>query len=141
MNSSSSGTHLNPERRVSKPIRRRRASRGAPVTLLNTDASNFRAMVQQFTGVPNPPFSLASINNNHHPAAGVLPGTNLNFQLPRENWFQHHQDPSSVIMHQQQQEQQFMFALNNNNSTVTTSGREQVGSNHQDQLPGLPNFE
>ncbi|XP_026430417.1 VQ motif-containing protein 22-like [Papaver somniferum] len=131
---SSSSTHLNPERR---------ASRGAPVTLLNTDASNFRAMVQQFTGVPNPPFSLAGINNNHpdHAAAGVLAGTNLNFQIPRDNWFQHHQDPSSNSVMQQLQQQQFMFALNNNNSTVTTSGREQVGSNHQDQLPGLPNFE
>ncbi|KAI3936588.1 hypothetical protein MKX01_003731 [Papaver californicum] len=109
--SSSTSTHLNPERRVSKPIRRRRASRGAPVTLLNTDASNFRAMVQQFTGVPSPPFSLASINNNpDHAAGGVLAGTNLNFQLPPHSWFQQHQDPSSnnssssSVMQQQHQQ-------------------------------------
>uniref|UniRef100_A0A0E0ACZ1 VQ domain-containing protein n=1 Tax=Oryza glumipatula TaxID=40148 RepID=A0A0E0ACZ1_9ORYZ len=42
--------------RVGKPARRRsRASRRAPVTLLNTDTTNFRAMVQQFTGIPAPP--------------------------------------------------------------------------------------
>ncbi|KAJ1278106.1 hypothetical protein BS78_04G053700 [Paspalum vaginatum] len=42
--------------RVGKPARRRsRASRRAPVTLLNTDTSNFRAMVQQFTGIPAVP--------------------------------------------------------------------------------------
>ncbi|KAL5199745.1 hypothetical protein ABZP36_020948 [Zizania latifolia] len=42
--------------RIGKPARRRsRASRRAPVTLLNTDTANFRAMVQQFTGIPAPP--------------------------------------------------------------------------------------
>ncbi|KAL5207333.1 hypothetical protein ABZP36_031768 [Zizania latifolia] len=40
--------------RIGKPARRRsRASRRAPVTLLNTDTSNFSAMVQQFTGIPS----------------------------------------------------------------------------------------
>ncbi|XP_027332956.1 uncharacterized protein LOC113847855 [Abrus precatorius] len=47
---------LSPEGRVSKPIRRRsRASRRTPTTLLNTDTTNFRAMVQQFTGGPTAP--------------------------------------------------------------------------------------
>ncbi|CAD6338750.1 unnamed protein product [Miscanthus lutarioriparius] len=44
--------------RIGKPAaarRRSRASRRAPVTLLNTDTANFRAMVQQFTGIPAPP--------------------------------------------------------------------------------------
>ncbi|KAG2656337.1 VQ motif-containing protein 22-like [Panicum virgatum] len=46
--------------RVAKPARRRsRASRRAPVTLLNTDTSNFRAMVQQFTGIPPGPYGPA----------------------------------------------------------------------------------
>ncbi|XP_050230832.1 VQ motif-containing protein 22 [Mercurialis annua] len=45
------------EGRVSRPVRRRsRASRRTPTTLLNTDTSNFRAMVQQFTGAPTAPF-------------------------------------------------------------------------------------
>ncbi|KAL1567586.1 VQ motif-containing protein 22-like [Salvia divinorum] len=39
--------------RGARPIRRRsRASRRTPTTLLNTDTTNFRAMVQQFTGSP-----------------------------------------------------------------------------------------
>ncbi|KAL6629933.1 hypothetical protein ACP70R_029698 [Stipagrostis hirtigluma subsp. patula] len=46
--------------RVGKPARRRsRASRRAPVTLLNTDTTNFRAMVQQFTGIPSGPYGPA----------------------------------------------------------------------------------
>ncbi|KAL9663238.1 hypothetical protein QQ045_028077 [Rhodiola kirilowii] len=40
--------------RVTKPARKRsRASRRTPTTLLSTDTSNFRAMVQQFTGGPS----------------------------------------------------------------------------------------
>ncbi|KAL5198392.1 hypothetical protein ABZP36_001904 [Zizania latifolia] len=39
-----------------KPPRKRpRASRRPPTTVLTTDASNFRAMVQEFTGFPAPP--------------------------------------------------------------------------------------
>ncbi|KAM6548646.1 hypothetical protein CsatB_020322 [Cannabis sativa] len=50
--------------RVSKPVRRRsRASRRTPTTLLNTDTTNFRAMVQQFTGGPTAPFA----NSGAHP--------------------------------------------------------------------------
>ncbi|KAK1309317.1 hypothetical protein QJS10_CPA09g00872 [Acorus calamus] len=46
-------SHLNMEGRVGKtPRRRSRASRKPPTTLLNTDTTNFRAMVQQFTGGP-----------------------------------------------------------------------------------------
>ncbi|XP_076924010.1 uncharacterized protein LOC143586327 [Bidens hawaiensis] len=36
--------------RPNNPRRRTRASRKTPTTLLNTDTTNFRAMVQQFTG-------------------------------------------------------------------------------------------
>ncbi|KAE9594284.1 hypothetical protein Lal_00001214 [Lupinus albus] len=39
---------------VSKPIRRRsRASKRTPTTLLNANTTNFRALVQQFTGCPS----------------------------------------------------------------------------------------
>ncbi|KAL2906842.1 VQ motif-containing protein 22 [Bienertia sinuspersici] len=45
--------------RVSKPARKRtRASRRTPTTLLNTDTTNFRAMVQQFTGGPSSNFDI-----------------------------------------------------------------------------------
>ncbi|CAK9320599.1 unnamed protein product [Citrullus colocynthis] len=45
---------------VRNPRKRTRASRRAPTTVLTTDTSNFRAMVQEFTGIPAPPFTPAS---------------------------------------------------------------------------------
>ncbi|GJR75283.1 VQ motif-containing protein [Tanacetum coccineum] len=44
------------------PKKRSRASRRAPTTVLTTDTSNFRAMVQEFTGIPSPPFISSSSN-------------------------------------------------------------------------------
>ncbi|XP_054788320.1 uncharacterized protein LOC129294168 [Prosopis cineraria] len=46
-----------PANAVRNPKKRTRASRRAPTTVLTTDTSNFRAMVQEFTGIPAPPFS------------------------------------------------------------------------------------
>ncbi|KAM0906074.1 hypothetical protein ACQ4PT_017029 [Festuca glaucescens] len=40
--------------------KRTRASRRAPTTVLATDTSNFRAMVQEFTGISSPPFAGAT---------------------------------------------------------------------------------
>ncbi|XP_010526645.1 PREDICTED: uncharacterized protein LOC104804153 isoform X2 [Tarenaya hassleriana] len=40
---------------VKRSKKRSRASRRAPTTVLTTDTSNFRAMVQEFTGIPAPP--------------------------------------------------------------------------------------
>jgi hypothetical protein len=51
-----------------KPRKRARASRRAPTTVLTTDATNFRAMVQEFTGFPAPPFA---------PHLGLSPGAVL----------------------------------------------------------------
>ncbi|KAL5977598.1 hypothetical protein ACLOJK_041496 [Asimina triloba] len=63
------------EGRAGRPARRRsRASRRAPTTLLNTDTTNFRAMVQQFTGAPPGPF-LPTVGGH---AGG---GPTLNFEL------------------------------------------------------------
>ncbi|KAL1190320.1 hypothetical protein V5N11_016704 [Cardamine amara subsp. amara] len=45
---------------IKKTKKRSRASRRAPTTVLTTDTSNFRAMVQEFTGIPSPPL----FNNN-----------------------------------------------------------------------------
>lgn len=42
------------------PRKRSRASRRAPTTVLTTDTTNFRAMVQEFTGIPAPPFNSSS---------------------------------------------------------------------------------
>lgn len=55
--SGSSNSHLNVEGRIGKSTKKRsRASRKGPTTLFNTDTTNFRAMVQQFTGAPTSPF-------------------------------------------------------------------------------------
>lgn len=40
--------------------KRSRASRRAPTTVLTTDTTNFRAMVQEFTGIPPAPFASPS---------------------------------------------------------------------------------
>ncbi|XP_024971975.1 uncharacterized protein LOC112510858 [Cynara cardunculus var. scolymus] len=42
------------------PKKRTRASRRAPTTVLTTDTTNFRQMVQEFTGIPTAPFSASS---------------------------------------------------------------------------------
>lgn len=130
--SSSTAGHLSPEGRVAKPVRRRsRASRRTPTTLLNTDTTNFRAMVQQFTGGPSAPFVSGT---------QLLGATNFGFALgPRQGHHVNH--PSAIMMpsgfpslqyQQQQQHQQliqqqsqpssYMFSLSNNNliSTATT---------------------
>jgi VQ motif len=75
---SSPPSHANMEAgRVGKsPRRRSRASRRAPVTLLNTDTSNFRAMVQQFTGIPSGPYSSGSL-----PGSGGGSGPTISFGL------------------------------------------------------------
>ncbi|XP_051126748.1 uncharacterized protein LOC127248450 [Andrographis paniculata] len=55
---SSSGLPPSPQQNQPRnPRKRSRASRRAPTTVLTTDTTNFRAMVQEFTGVPSPPFS------------------------------------------------------------------------------------
>ncbi|KAI3691467.1 hypothetical protein L2E82_49827 [Cichorium intybus] len=50
----------NPPPPARNPKKRSRASRRAPTTVLTTDTSNFRAMVQEFTGIPAPPFTSSS---------------------------------------------------------------------------------
>lgn len=130
--SSSAGRHLSPEGRVAKPIRKRsRASRRTPTTLLNTDTTNFRAMVQQFTGGPSAPFAsgsqinatnfgfaLGAYRQAHHvnqPSPVMMPpaGYNLQYQQQQQQFQQQSQHPSS-----------YMFSLGNSNigtSTTTTT--------------------
>ncbi|KAH8516055.1 hypothetical protein Peur_047417 [Populus x canadensis] len=54
---SSSPSHDQTHGIARNPKKRTRASRRAPTTVLTTDTSNFRQMVQEFTGIPAPPFS------------------------------------------------------------------------------------
>ncbi|ESW31634.1 hypothetical protein PHAVU_002G254700 [Phaseolus vulgaris] len=55
--STTNSTNNNNSNVVRNPKKRSRASRRAPTTVLTTDTTNFRAMVQEFTGIPAPPFT------------------------------------------------------------------------------------
>ncbi|KAE9605110.1 hypothetical protein Lalb_Chr10g0093681 [Lupinus albus] len=120
----SSSTHLSSEGRVSKPRRRSRASRKTPTTLLNTDTTNFRAMVQQFTGGPSAlPFAptapslgsgfpnLMGLGFGSRPMIPPMNPTTLMVSPPSYNIQQQHQQ-----LYQNQNQQQFMF------SGTTTQG-------------------
>ncbi|BAT78528.1 hypothetical protein LR48_Vigan04g189400 [Vigna angularis] len=101
--------------------KRSRASRRAPTTVLTTDTTNFRSMVQEFTGIPAPPFSPSfsrrlplrsnpllstssrtSLHNNA--TISLSPNNNsINYQLlpdlslpyhPPQNIMQHHPIPT-----------------------------------------------
>ncbi|CAN6212381.1 unnamed protein product [Urochloa humidicola] len=68
-----------------KPPRKRpRASRRPPTTVLTTDTSNFRAMVQEFTGIPAPP--------PFAPHLGPGPGGAVLFGVPHH----HHHDAAAA---------------------------------------------
>ncbi|XP_039010389.1 VQ motif-containing protein 22-like [Hibiscus syriacus] len=101
----SSGGHLSPEGGVGKPARRRpRASRRTPTTLLNTDTTNFRAMVQQFTGGPSAPFAAGGshpsganfgfgtrqphVNPNNNPLMLPPAGFQLQYQQQQHHYLQ-----------------------------------------------------
>ncbi|XP_039031349.1 VQ motif-containing protein 22-like [Hibiscus syriacus] len=113
------GGHLSPDGRVGKPARRRsRASRRTPTTLFNTDTTNFRAMVQQFTGAPTAPFEAGGshsagpnfgfgfqVNPNNSP---MLPPTGFHLQYQQNQLLHHHQN------------QPLMFSLNRNDNNPGT---------------------
>lgn len=60
--------------------KRSRASRRAPTTVLRTDASNFRSMVQEFTGIPSVPEPLQGDSKYFHnynvPSMSLAPNYN-----------------------------------------------------------------
>ncbi|GMH14983.1 hypothetical protein Nepgr_016824 [Nepenthes gracilis] len=111
--------HLTPEGgRVSKPIRRRsRASRRTPTTLLNTDAANFRAMVQQFTGSPTASFS-SSVPNIRGPNFSTGSGTRIQNHLSslgsgyQIDFHQGQQFPRQPQPQQQRPSDQFVLSRN-----------------------------
>ncbi|KAJ0975914.1 hypothetical protein J5N97_017879 [Dioscorea zingiberensis] len=102
-------THSNIEGRVGKSTRRRsRASRKAPTTLLNTDTTNFRAMVQQFTGIPSGPYSSGIQTTSASPFInfGVLSSDdNINFNAHIQPQYNNNNNNNPT-----------MFMLNNNNN-------------------------
>ncbi|XP_077224908.1 uncharacterized protein LOC143858158 [Tasmannia lanceolata] len=101
----------NPTRNTKK---RSRASRRAPTTVLTTDTSNFRAMVQEFTGIPAPPFS-----------PSTFPRTKLDL-------FTSHSSPPPYLLrpfahkpHQPSFSSSTMLDVNNATNTTTTTSNFQ----------------
>ncbi|KAL2906096.1 Calmodulin-binding protein 25 [Bienertia sinuspersici] len=72
---SSSGPSLGPTGSARNPKKRSRASRRAPTTVLTTDTNNFRQMVQEFTGVPAPPFTTRTQFNLFNTGFAFNPGS------------------------------------------------------------------
>jgi len=126
--SPSASTQLGPEGRVGKPTRRRsRASRRTPTTLLNTDTTNFRAMVQQFTGGPNAPFAPSPST-----PAQALPNL-LGFGFPSRPVPSLSPTPLPLSYHQlQQRGQQQMFQQQNQHYNILYSdgGSQGEDPNH-----------
>ena len=83
-------SQLSPKGNVSKPIRRRsRASKKTPTTLLNANTTNFRALVQQFTGC----------HSTTMPTLGVQKGPiTLNFQRGNSSGQKVHHNTSSRVV-------------------------------------------
>ncbi|KAK1304299.1 hypothetical protein QJS10_CPB11g01449 [Acorus calamus] len=91
------------EGRVGKtPRRRSRASRKPPTTLLNTDPSNFRAMVQRFTGVPSGGFPPAFQSNG---PSTMSFGYQDQQAMAQYHQLQYQQQQQHQYQHQQQQQQ------------------------------------
>ncbi|OIT34323.1 PREDICTED: VQ motif-containing protein 22-like [Nicotiana attenuata] len=96
--SSTSPGHHSPLSRDSRPIRRRsRASRRTPTTVFNTNTTNFRDMVQRFTGSHSEPSPFAGLE----PETFGSRNTNLHQQIVNPST-----TPSAYSIQFQQQVQQ-----------------------------------
>ncbi|KAL5141057.1 VQ motif-containing protein 22 [Glycine soja] len=143
-------SQLSPKGNVSKPIRRRsRASKRTPTTLLNANPTNFRALVQQFTGCPRTTMSTLGVHKgpitlnfqqgsssteqkvHHHNTSSrvVLPVSGRSYNNNNNN-NQFHQVPAPFPNWQKQEEQQqqlpqqsgYSFDYVKNNGFLPSSG-------------------
>lgn len=124
------GGQLTPTGSVAKPIRRRsRVSKKTPITLLNANANNFRALVQQFTGcaassTPNSfgnqkgPINLSfGVNSSSAGTSSVVmaPFGNPNYSYNQQQQQQQQlQRLAQVQQEQQQQQRQPLLQLQEN---------------------------
>ncbi|CAI8585545.1 unnamed protein product [Vicia faba] len=123
--------------------KRTRASRRAPTTVLTTDTSNFRAMVQEFTGIPAPPFSgssysrrldlltsSSSLRSSHFDTTTTSSFYPLR-PSPQKLYHNHHNHQNPLILSSSSS------SSHNNNMVDAT-----VNNNYHQQLPisdlGLP---
>ncbi|KAF8067438.1 hypothetical protein N665_1153s0006 [Sinapis alba] len=125
-------SRLSPETgRVTKPARRRsRASRRTPTTLLNTDTSNFRAMVQQFTGGPSAmAFGSGNTTSGFSLTSSSDPSAGSSQQVPWQYSYQPHAPPPP--------QQPYMFSLNNMSPVVGFSNMNNPNMNNPNTVvPG-----
>ncbi|CAH8280871.1 unnamed protein product [Arabidopsis lyrata] len=95
------------------PKKRSRVSRRAPTTVLTTDTSNFRAMVQEFTGNPSTPFTGLSSSSPFPRSRFDIFGSSSSSSRPMKPFphklispstvNNHYLRPSSEYHHHQQQ--------------------------------------
>ncbi|KAF8086010.1 hypothetical protein N665_0639s0022 [Sinapis alba] len=120
-------SRLSPESgRVTKPARKRsRASRRTPTTLLNTDTSNFRSMVQRFTGGPSA-IAFGSGNNTTSGFSLTDPSAGSSQQVPWQYSYQPHAAPPP--------QRPYMFSLSDVNPVV---GYSNVNNSNYTAVPGV----
>ncbi|KAK7373041.1 hypothetical protein VNO80_06436 [Phaseolus coccineus] len=136
--------------------KRTRASRRAPTTVLTTDTSNFRAMVQEFTGIPAPPFSASSsysrrldlltgsssLRSSSHLDSTPGPFYPLRPSPQKVNHHHHHQNPlllSSSSLPYNNMVDAITSTTTTNNSSSNSNSNNPI--NYQQQLPpdlGIP---
>lgn len=101
------------------PKKRSRASRRAPTTVLTTDTSNFRAMVQEFTGIPAPPFTSSPFPRTRLDL--FTSPTPSSFRSQPSNFNQNHHLLRPFPQKFQPQVSPFSTTNNNNINSVITS--------------------
>ncbi|KAL8107510.1 hypothetical protein AgCh_024063 [Apium graveolens] len=110
--------HLNPQGSLGKPIRRRsRAPRRNPTTLLNASTSNFRSLVQQFTGCQNTKGSAFGSRKGPVNLSFSMPGNQNDHQIISTSSeiasvgseYLHNQLMNPVVHDQYQGQQQELF--------------------------------
>ncbi|GLT49490.1 hypothetical protein SLA2020_230420 [Shorea laevis] len=130
---------------VKSTRRRSRASKKAPTTLLNANASNFRALVHQFTGCPTRPLSRRGpVNLNfalrneestqtNVSSASTTPifGTNYYFQHPNQP-----QPPQQQEHHMFQNQQNDV--LYHRTNTDIPNGFDAIDAVSEQDFPAYP---
>ncbi|TKY72679.1 VQ motif-containing protein 22 [Spatholobus suberectus] len=151
-------SQLTPKGNVSKPIRRRsRASKRTPTTLLNANTTNFRALVQQFTGCPSTTMSTLGVHKgpitlnfqqgsgqkiHHNTSRVVLPFSSGSYnnqvhQVPAPLPWQKQEEqlPQQQLLQQQQSGYSFDFVKSND--FLPNSGKSIRPSTSMDVSDGL----
>ncbi|KAK8591971.1 hypothetical protein V6N13_062564 [Hibiscus sabdariffa] len=120
----SSDSFHSPNGSSSKPIRRRpRVSKKKPTTLVNANASNFRALVQRFTGCPVSANTRGPVNLNfalgtEHNQRGTT-ATSTMLAAGSDNHFYYHQETAS--QQEQQHHPDALFSSSNTRARLAST--------------------